>query len=169
MNITKIFAVTVDSDELPDFDAQALKTVLEAALSDDVPIFVDVSEVSISVPTSTTNITVDLPVQSYNNGDDSDKKIESIDVASKNAKLRAEKGSSQSFSEKIKDLQGTHETSVPDLPALKPTGDATPHNAPGKNSPCTNPTRTRESLRGTGSIEFCTTCGYQYRDSDLTR
>jgi hypothetical protein len=159
MNTTKIFAVTVNDEELPGFDAQALKVVLEAALSDDTPIFVDVTEVSISIP-----VAVDMtPLMKNNAGKPGDANITGItgqvggtevtnDVAAKNAKLRAEKGTKPSFSEKIKDLQGTPGTTITDLPPLKPTGEATPHNAPGKGTLCVDPKRTRESIQFLGKL-----------------
>ena len=179
MTTTKIFAITINPEELPGFDAQALHTVLEAALTDDPdkPILMEVNEVSISIPLSvdTTNIP---PQQIFNSAEEdgyfkmealpADKDAKLIDVATKNAELMASKGT-VSFSDKLKDIKGTPIGEIKETAELKPTGEALPHNAPGKNILCSNPQRTRESIRGTGSIEFCATCGFQYRDSDLGR
>jgi len=166
MTITKIFAITVDPEELPDFDAQALSVVLEAALTDDKPIFIAVNEVSISTPIIPIGALTDKETSRII-GPPEQEPI--IDVFSKNSKLRAAKGGTPSISEKLKDIKGTAGSEIKDIPALKATGPATAHNTPGKNTACDNPVRTRESIKGTGSIEFCSNCGFQYRDSDLGR
>jgi hypothetical protein len=93
-----------------------------------------------------------------------------INVAEKNAVLRAAKGSGESISSKIKSvIKGAKD--VQDLSSGEDIIDPkklVAHIAPGPSGKiCEKPKRHKEKIPGGGAIEFCTTCGFQYVDTDL--
>lgn len=176
MALTKYFSITLDPVQLPDFGSQALEMVMRAALEDEKePLLLIVRAVDIKGNPIKESISSDVLPTDGTTEDFKNTTVSAVngdDVAARNKQLMEKRGVQGTMREKIsKSTQVSGPAAEPrEIPELKPTGEATPHVAPGgAGKLCANPKRERVSIQGTGSIEFCASCGYQYRDSDLGR
>lgn len=173
MKVTKLFEITFDEPDPDWLCPPNLNIVLTAALE---PLTFEIRELTnreqylekfgIIETVSDKEIEVIEPESPPNS-----KPL--INVAERNAALRAAKGSEESISSKIKSaISGTTDvTDIQDLSSgedIKDTTKLVSHIAPGPaGKTCPKPKRHREKIPGGGTIEFCPTCGFQYLDTDL--